>query len=73
MTEHVDAPRKVVTITREEVHPRAQYAYAGNWRWVYSFEGLKKPLARLELAVEAAKKTYPGCKVELAWRAGGGA
>lgn len=62
---------RVVTITREEVSPRTPYAYARNWRWVYSFEGLKKPLARLELAVEAAKKTYPGCKVELAWRAGG--
>lgn len=63
--------QRVVRITREEVSPRTLHAYARNWRWVYRFEGLHRPLARLELAVAAAKKAHPGCKVALAWRAGG--
>jgi hypothetical protein len=67
----VSAPRKVVTLTREENQPRGMpERYHRSWRWVYRFEGLHSPLASIKLAKLEAQKLHPGCKVVLGWRAG---
>lgn len=64
--------RRVVTITREEVHPRQMPQYRFAWKHVYRIVNVPKPHRRLDHAIAEARRRWPGCKIRKAW-AGGGA
>lgn len=62
------APPMVVTIEREEVHPRQMPSYRWTWKYVYRIANVPKPHSRLNLAVAEARRRWPGCRIKRAWK-----